>query len=81
MKDSWISVAEQLPQLPDLPVCSMFVLACNEGDTKSRPMMYARRQFRGQLTEKWLTASGGETYKTPDFWQSMPLPTNRKKGS
>lgn len=81
MKDSWISVAEQLPKLPDFPVCNMFVIVCNEDDTVSRPMMYARRQFRGQPVEKWLTASGGETYRTPDYWQPMPQPTKRKKGN
>lgn len=78
MKDSWISVTEQLPQLPELPVCNVFVLACNEGDTKSRPMIYARRVSRGSTVEKWLSASGEETHRTPDFWQPMPQPTKRR---
>lgn len=81
MKDQWISVTEQLPELPELPVCNVFVLACNEGDTKSRPMIYARRVSRGNPVEKWLSASGEETYRTPDFWQPMPQPTKRKKGN
>ena len=80
MKDSWISVKEKLPELPDVAVCDRFVIVCNEGDTKSRPMIYARRVNRGSTVEKWLSASGGETYRTPDFWQPMPQPEKRKKG-
>ena len=80
MKDSWISVADALPTLPKAPFCNMFVLACNEGDTKSRPMLYQRSAFRGKTVEKWMTASGGETYRTPDYWQPLPKPPKCKKG-
>ena len=80
MKDKWISVKEALPKLPDVPFCNMFVLACNEGDTKSRPMLYQRSTFRGKLVEKWLKACGGETYKTPDYWQYLPKPPKCEKG-
>ena len=80
MKDNWISVKEELPRLPDVPFCSIVVAACNEGDTQSRPMVYARRVIRGTTVEKWLTAKHEETYHTPDFWQLMPTPPKRKKG-
>lgn len=78
MKDSWISVKDGLPKLPDVSFCNMFVLACNEGDTKSRPMLYQRSTFRGKVVEKWLTANGGETYRTPDYWQPCPKPPKQK---
>lgn len=78
MKDSWISVKVGLPNLPDVPVCNVFVLACNEGDTKSRPMVYARQVIRGNTVEKWLTARCEETYLIPDFWQPMPKPPKSK---
>lgn len=81
MKDSWVSVRERLPELPDVPVCNVFVLACNEGDTKSRPMVYARQVIRGNTVEKWLTARCEETYRIPDFWQPMPKPPKTKKGN
>lgn len=79
MKDNWISVKEALPTLPDVPFCNIYVLACNEGDTKSRPMLYQRSQFHGKPVEKWLTARGEETYRTPDYWQHMPKPPKREK--
>lgn len=79
MKDLWISVKERLPKLPDVPVCNMFVLACNEGDRQSRPMVYARQIVRGKPVEKWLTARCGETYNTPDFWQPLPKPPKSKE--
>lgn len=72
MEKSWISVADGLPELPDVCVCEIFVLAYNEGDTEARPMKYARRRVRGQTVEKWLSADGCETYRTPDFWQPFP---------
>lgn len=72
MDKSWIRVADKLPELPDVCVCETFVIACNEGDHWTRPMMYARRMVRGQTVEKWLTVGGGETYRTPDFWQPFP---------
>lgn len=78
MKDSWISVKVGLPKLPNVPVCNMFVIAFNEGDINSRPMLYARQVVKGKPVEKWLTANGGETYKTPDFWQPMPKPPKSK---
>lgn len=77
----WISVEKQLPELPDLPVCEVWVNACREGDTKSRPMIFRRSTVRGKPVEKWLTASGGETYRTPDFWQYPPEPPKRKKNN
>ena len=80
MKDNWISVNEALPKLPDVPICNMYVLACNEGDTKSRPMVYARQVIRGKTVEKWLTVKCEETYHIPDFWQPMPTPPKSKKG-
>lgn len=79
MKDSWISVREQLPQLPDVPFHQMWVLACNEGDSKSRPMLYQKSTSRGKVVEKWLTACGGATYKIPDYWQPLAAPPKRKK--
>ena len=79
MKDNWISVKEALPKLPDLPYCSVIVAACNEGDIKSRPMVYARRVVRGNTVEKWLTVNNEETYHAPDFWQSMPTPPKWKQ--
>lgn len=74
MKDNWISVKEELPKLPDVSFYRVIVAACNEGDTKSRPMIYQRSTIRGQVVEKWLTASGEETYRTPDYWQYLPEP-------
>lgn len=79
MKDSWISVRDQLPKLPEVPVCNIFVLACNEGDKKSRPMVYARRVNRGKSEELWLTARAEPTYKTPDYWQPLPMPPKGQK--
>lgn len=81
MKDSWISVREQLPKLPNVPVCNIFVLACNEGDTKSRPMVYARQSFRGKTEEVWLTERAEPTYRIPDYWQPLPLPPKGNKHS
>ena len=80
MKDSWIRVADGLPKLPDVPVCNIFVLACNEGDTKSRPMVYARQVKRGNTEEVWLTARAETTYRTPDFWQPLPTPPKWQEG-
>lgn len=81
MKDSWISVRERLPKLPDVPVCNIFVLACNEGDKKSRPMVYARQVKRGNTEEVWLTARAEPTYHTPDYWQPMPKPPKNTKST
>ena len=81
MKDKWFNAREELPKLPDAPFCNIFVLACNEGDTKCRPMLYQRSQFHGKTVEKWLTANGGETYRTPDYWQYLPKPPKHNKGS
>ncbi|EGC8433128.1 hypothetical protein H9185_003061 [Listeria monocytogenes] len=75
----WIRAKEQLPQLPEVTFYRMFVLACNEGDTKSRPMIFQRSTIRGKVVNKWLTASGEETYRTPDFWQYLPEPPKRIK--
>lgn len=80
MKETWISVKEELPKLPEQPFCNMYVLACNEGDTKSRPMLYQRSTDRGKPVYKWLTACGGNTYRTPDYWQPCPQPPKCKKG-
>lgn len=74
MDKSWISVADKLPELPDVCVCEIFVVVYNEGDTESRPMLYARRVVRGQPVEKWLSVNGCETYRKPDFWQPFPTP-------
>lgn len=81
MKDSWISVRERLPKLPDVPVCNIFVLACNEGDKKSRPMVYARQVRRGKTEEGWLTARAEPTYCIPDYWQPMPKPPKNTKST
>lgn len=81
MKDSWISVRERLPQLPNVPVCNIFVLACNEGDKTSRPMVYARRINRGRSEEVWMTARTELTYYIPDYWQPMPKPPKHQKGT
>ena len=78
--DKWISVKDALPKLPNVPVCNIFVLACNEGDKKSRPMVYARQVKRGISQEVWLTARAEPTYNTPDYWQPMP-PAKSKKNS
>lgn len=72
MDNAWISVADGLPELPDVCICETFVIAYNEGDPNTRPMMYARRMVRGQTVEKWLTVGGGETYRIPDYWQPFP---------
>lgn len=80
----WISVAEQLPPLPpDLPYCSVCVIACNKGDTKSRPMLYVRtrRSKNNETVYLWRTANNENTYKTPDYWQEMPEPPRRGKKS
>lgn len=79
MKDLWVSVRERLPQLPDVPWCNVVVAACNVGDTKSRPMVYARQIVRGRTVEKWLTVKCEETYHIPDFWQPMPKPPKSEK--
>lgn len=79
MKDLWVSVRERLPKLPDVPWCNVIVLACNEGDTQSRPMVYGRQIIRGRTVEKWLTVRCEETYHIPDFWQPMPKPPKRNK--
>ena len=79
MKDSWISVRDQLPKLPNVPVCNIFVLACNDGDKKSRPMVYARQVKRGNTEEVWLTARAEPTYHTPDYWQPLPPPKHPRK--
>lgn len=80
MKDSWINAKEQLPELPDVPFCNVLVMACNDGDTKSRPMLYQKSVVRGKPVYKWLTACGGETYRIPDYWQYPPAPPKWKKG-
>ena len=49
MKENWISVKEALPKLPDAPWCNIIVAACNEGDAKSRPMVYAAIHIESQL--------------------------------
>lgn len=77
--DNWISVKTALPKLPDVPVCNIFVLACNEGDKKSRPMVYARQTKRGKSVEGWLTARAEPTYNTPDYWQPLPPAKSKKK--
>ena len=79
MKDSWISVKEALPKLPDVPVCNIFVLACNAGDKKSRPMVYARRVNRGKSEEVWLTARAEPTYHIPEYWQPLPPAIQQRK--
>ena len=79
MKDSWISVRERRPSLPDVPVCNIFVLACNEGDKKSRPMVYARQVRKGRMEEVWLTARAEATYHIPDYWQPLPKPYKANK--
>ena len=79
MKENWISVKEELPKLPDVSFYRVIVAACNEGDTKSRPMIYQRSTIRGQAVEKWLTASGEETYRTPDYWQYLPKPPENEQ--
>lgn len=79
--DKWISVKDALPKLPNVPVCNIFVLACNEGDKKSRPMVYARQVKRGISQEVWLTARSEPTYNTPDYWQPMPQPPKSKKNT
>ena len=78
--DKWISVKTALPKLPDFPVCNIFVLACNEGDRRSRPMLYARQTKRGKTEEGWLTARAEPTYNTPDYWQPLP-PAKSKTNS
>lgn len=80
MKDLWVSVKDRLPKLPDTPVCNVFVIACNEGDTKSRPMVYGRQVRRGKTEEGWLTEKAEPTYRIPDYWQPMPKPPKEKKG-
>lgn len=77
MKDSWISVKKAVPELPEVPVCQTFVIVCNDGDTVSRPMLYARRVIRAKPEECWLAPDGGNTYRIPDFWQPMPKPLKR----
>ncbi len=79
MKDSWISVRERRPNLPNAPVCNIFVLACNEGDKKSRPMVYARQVRKGRTEEVWLTARAEATYRIPDYWQPLPKPYKANK--
>ena len=78
--DKWISVKTALPKLPDVPVYNLFVLACNEGDKRSRPMLYARQTKRGKTVEGWLTARAEPTYNTPDYWQPLP-PAKSKTNS
>ena len=75
----WIRANEQLPQLPEVTFYRIFVLACNEGDTTARPMIFQRSTVRGKVVNKWLTASAEETYRTPDFWQYLPEPPKRIK--
>ena len=79
MKELWFSVKERLPELPDVPFCNRYVIAYNEGDTKSRPMLYQRSSFRGKTVVQWLTVDGGNTYRIPDYWQPFPKPPKQKK--
>ena len=79
MKELWFSVKERLPDLPDVPFCNKYVIVCNEGDTQSRPMIFQRSTFRGQVVYKWLAPDGCNTYRIPDYWQPFPVPPKRKK--